>query len=305
MAKRKKSKKTLRRVLAAVLILILVMGLTVGLFATRAYMRLTGADFPTALRDTAKLGFGYIANVLSPRGDAVAPNPYHSDDYYFRGGLLQCTASEVSRAGIDVSLHQQEIDWQAVADAGIDFAIIRAGYRGYTEGEVFVDSRAVENLEGALAAGLDVGIYFFSQATSESEAREEADLVLDLIDGYDIRYPVFYDWEGIVSDARTDDISGEEMTAFAHAFCERIESAGYTAGVYFNQSYGLRRFDLRALRDYEFWLAEYHDTQSFPYEVQLWQYNCEATLPGIETTVDLNLCYRHYPIETEEFSDAE
>lgn len=303
MAKQKQSKKILCRVLIAVLIAALVLGLSVGLFATRIYMRHTGADFPTAFVETARLGFGYIGNLLSPAHDAIPPNPYHSDDYYYRGDLLHCAASPVSRAGIDVSQHQKEIDWQAVADAGIDFAIIRAGYRGYTEGDIFTDSYAIQNIEGALDAGLDVGIYFFSQATSAHEAKEEADYLLDIIRGYDIRYPVYYDWEGIVSDARTDEVSGEEMTAFAIAFCERIENAGYTAGVYFNQSYGLRRFDLRKLHDYEFWLAEYHDTQSFPYEVQLWQYDSEATLPGIETTVDLNLCYREYPIESEEQTD--
>lgn len=305
MANHKKSKKRLCRVLISVLICVFALGLAAGLCATRAYMRLTGESFPTALCNTAQLGFGYLGNILSPRGDAAAPNPYHADDYYYRNGLLQCTASPVSRAGIDVSQHQQEIDWQAVADAGIEFAIVRVGYRGYTEGEIFPDSLAAENIEGALAAGLDVGVYFFSQATSEREAQEEADLVLELIDGYDIRYPVFYDWEGIIADARTDEVSGEEMTAFAIAFCERIESAGYTAGVYFNQSYGLSRFDLRALHDYQFWLAEYHNTQSFPYEVQLWQYDCEATLPGIDTTVDLNLCYREYPIMNEESTDTE
>lgn len=305
MAKQKKSKKVLRRVLLAIFIAVLVLGLSVGLLATRVYMRHTGTDFSTAFVETARLGFGYIGNLLSPARDAVSPNPYHSDDYYYRGGLLQCTASEVSRAGIDVSQHQQNIDWQAVADAGIDFAIIRAGYRGYTEGGLFTDPHAVQNIEGALSAGLDVGVYFFSQATSEREAREEADYVLDLIDGYDIRYPVFFDWESTVDVSRTAAVTGEELTAFALAFCERVESMGYAAGVYFNQSYGLRRFDLRALRDYEFWLAEYHDTQSFPYAVQLWQYDCEATLPGIETTVDLNLCYRQYPIETDGASDAE
>ena len=304
MKKRRKQSNTLRRMFLGLLIIVILAVLAAGLMGTRIYMQHTGADFFTALGETARLGGVFLLNLLSPEDHSVPVNPYRATDYYYRGDLLHCAASEVSRAGIDVSSHQNEIDWQTVADAGVEFAIVRVGYRGYTDGNIFHDSLARENLEGALAAGLDVGVYFFSQATSEEEAIEEARFVLDAIEGYELRYPVYYDWEGILDEARTDDVTGEEMTAFARAFCEEIEEAGYRAGVYFNQSYGYNSFDLIELRDYEFWLAEYADTQSFAYEVQLWQYNCEATLPGIETTIDLNLCYYDYLKEEESQDDG-
>lgn len=294
MRKRRKKKKPIAGILAALLVVALLAVLCAGLLGTQIYMRHTGEDFFTAFGHTARLGVNYLWNLVSPSGHSVPVNPYKATDYYSRGGLLHCAASEVSRAGIDVSSHQKEINWQEVADAGVEFAIVRVGYRGYTDGNLFPDSLAKENLDGALAAGLDVGVYFFSQATSEEEAVEEARFVLDAVEGYELRYPVYYDWEGIIEEARTDDVTGEEMTAFARAFCEEIEAAGYRAGVYFNQSYGYNSFDLHELRDYEFWLAEYADTQSFAYEVRMWQYDCEATLPGIETTIDLNLCYYDY-----------
>lgn len=283
MAKQKKKKHRLRRVLIFVVFALILTGLLLGLAATKVYMRHTGADFPTAFRATARLGTDYLRNRFSPLGNTVAVNPYHSEDYYYRGDLLHCAASEVSRAGIDVSSHQNEIDWPAVADAGIDFAIIRVGYRGYTDGGIFPDTRAEENLDGAVDAGLDVGVYFFSQATSVREARDEARFVLSAIRGRDIRYPIFYDWEPIDSDARTDNAADEVITDCALAFCREIAAAGYTAGVYFNQSLGYNVYDLRKLNQYEFWLAEYQDVQSFAYETQLWQYDCEARLPGIET----------------------
>ncbi len=290
----KKRKKKHRPIVLTLVLVLLSALLMADLIATRIYMRHSGDDFLTALRQTTRLGGQYVINLLSPEEQSVPVNPYHDSDYYLRGDFVQCAASEVSRTGVDVSSHQQEIDWSQVADAGVEFAVVRVGYRGYTEGEIFPDTSARANIEGALAAGLDVGVYFFSQATSAAEAAEEARFVLDVINGYQIDYPVLFDWEPISAAARTDEVTGPEMTAFAQAFCEQIERAGYTAGIYFNQSDGYNSYNLRALRAYEFWLAEYADAQSFAYEVQLWQYGNQGTVPGIETTVDLNLCYKDY-----------
>ena len=293
MARRRKRKK--QPIVLTVVLVFLSLLLTADLIAAGVYMRQTGEPFFTSLLQTTRLGGQYVINLISPEDRSVPVNPYRAGDYYYRGDFLACSKSEVSRAGVDVSSHQQHIDWQAVADAGAEFAIVRVGYRGYSDGEIFADSMARENLQGALDAGLEVGVYFFSQATTEQEAREEAWFVLDTIDGLPIRYPVLFDWEGVADDAaRTDDITGPEMTQFARAFCEEVDRAGYTAGGYFNQSYGYHSLDLRALHSYEFWLAEYDDAQSFAYEVQLWQYDYEGRVPGIETTVDLNLCYKDY-----------
>ena len=292
MAKSRKQKK--RPVVLAVILILLSVLLTADLIATRIYMQHSHADFFTALCQTTRLGGQYVVNLLSPTEHSIPVNPYQETDYYHHGDFLQCAASEVSRTGIDVSSHQQEIDWQQVAGAGVEFAVVRVGYRGYSEGEIFPDAMAEQNLRGALDAGLDVGVYFFSQATSVEEAREEARFVLDAIRGKSIAYPVLFDWEPIVNEARTDSVTGPEMTEFARAFCDEIAAAGYIAGVYFNQSDGYNSYDLRALRDCEFWLAEYDSAQSFAYEVQLWQYDNQGSVPGIQTTVDLNLCYRDY-----------
>lgn len=195
--------------------------------------------------------------------------------------------------GIDVSEHQGSIDWAVVAASDVDYAIIRAGYRGYTDGTTNEDLSFRYNIEGALENGLEVGIYFFSQALNEEEAIAEAKTVLELISGYDIQYPIYYDWEPIDNDtARTDTISGTELTNCALAFCQTIEDAGYQAGVYFNLSLAAHLYHLYDLRDYDFWLAEYQDTPSFPFAIHMWQYTSEGTVPGISTTVDLNLSFQ-------------
>lgn len=236
-----------------------------------------------------------LGNLLPGLGkDPVALSPYQEEDFYQQDGFIHCSQSPVSLVGVDVSSHQGVIDWQAVADAGVDFAIIRVGYRGYTTGGINEDERYYANMEGALAAGLDVGVYFYSQAISTQEAREEAQFVLDRLGGYEITYPIIFDWEQGDQEERTDNVDNETLTNCAIAFCDAIETYGYRAGCYFNQSFGYDRFDLRELEDYDFWLAEYNTHQSFLYDVELWQYTNMGTVPGIDATVDLNLCFVDY-----------
>lgn len=195
--------------------------------------------------------------------------------------------------GIDVSVYQGEIDWQAVADAGVDFAIIRAGYRGYSQGAIQPDVNFQQNMEGALAAGLDVGVYFFSQATTVREAEEEADYVLEAIRNYPVTYPVVFDWEFIAGQtARTDEMEGEHMTECAKTFCELVEASGYTPMIYFNQEQGYLYYQLDQLDQFPFWLAEYDEKPDFFYDFDIWQYTHTGTVPGIEGNVDLNLAFR-------------
>jgi len=199
--------------------------------------------------------------------------------------------------GIDVSSHQGEIDWQAVADSGIRFAIIRAAFRGYgQEGRLVEDSRFTENISGALAAGLDVGVYFFSQAVTVEEAQEELALTLDLIAPYEITYPVVYDWERMPADrdARTHEVTGETLTAMAAAFCRGAEKAGYTPAVYANQNLAYLTLDLSQLKAWPFWLAQYSSAPTFYYRYDLWQYSHTGTVPGIQGNVDLNLAFRDF-----------
>ncbi len=212
-------------------------------------------------------------------------------------GYIGYQSNQTSAAlGIDVSFYQQNIDWEQVADSGIEFAMIRLGYRGYSTGVLKTDSTFEQNIQGATAAGLDVGIYFFSQATSILEAQEEAEYVLEAIRGYPIGYPVVFDWEFITSDdsARTNTVDGATATECALAFCDFIAAAGYTPMVYFNQDMGYLFYQLDLLSHIPFWLAEYDQTPDFYYHFDMWQYTHTGTVPGIEGAVDLNLSFRDW-----------
>ncbi len=225
------------------------------------------------------------------QGPALPENAYDLTAFSMQDGRMVYAGEEPVYAGIDVSMHQGEIDWQAVADSGIDFAIIRVGNRGSTEGRISLDEYFLDNMEGAIAAGLKVGVYFFSQAISEEEAREEARFVLNWIGGYDLAYPVYFDWEPVAWEARTDGMDPLTLTACAKAFCSEIAAAGYRAGLYFNQSYGYQEFDLTELQEYTFWLASYSDTPNFQYHFDVWQYSATGSVPGVATDVDLNLSF--------------
>jgi len=220
-------------------------------------------------------------------------NVYEADGFYEQNGLLLYDGPDaVGVAGIDVSSYQKSIDWQKVKEAGVEFAMIRLGYRGYTTGNLDLDDYFLENMENAAAAGVKIGIYFFSQALNEEEAREEAAFVINWLRGYDIEYPVVFDWEEVDAEARTDDMKMVMLTNCALAFCEEIEKAGYTPGIYFNQIYGYQILSLPSLENYVFWLAEYNDVPTFAYDFTMWQYTNEGNVPGISGPVDMNICFQ-------------
>ena len=193
--------------------------------------------------------------------------------------------------GVDVSVYQGEIDWQAVADSGVEFAMIRVGYRGYSQGAIQPDTNFQKNMEGALKAGLDVGVYFFSQATTVREAEEEADYVLEAIRNYPVTYPVVFDWERQnYSGSRTQKVPDTEtMCRMANAFCEEIQAEGYQPMVYFYQNLAYNNYDLSKIMEHPFWLAQYTDYPSFYYDFEMWQYTSSGRVAGISGDVDLNL----------------
>lgn len=220
-------------------------------------------------------------------------NPYdHYDFQYNEYNYLTCLAGD-SVNGIDVSYHQGEIDWEQVRASGIEFAIIRVGYRGYGKaGRLVEDEFYKENIEGALAAGLDVGVYMFSQALSVEEAEEEAEFILKRIEGYDITLPVVYDWEQVdAENARTNNMDPRTLTDCTLRFCQVIEEAGYDAMIYFNRNQGANLLYLEELTDYPFWLAAYTDRMPYPYRVEVWQYTDRGRVPGIEGNVDINVMF--------------
>lgn len=200
-----------------------------------------------------------------------------------------------SIAGIDVSEHQGDIDWNAVKNAGIEFAIIRVGYRTYGGGEITLDTTFEQNLRNADAAGIKTGVYFFSQAIDPEEAIEEADAVIDAIRPYNITYPVIFDWELIIGDsARTDAMTVDNLADACISFCERVKSAGYTPMIYQNKNTTMFKLDLPKLQDYDFWLAEYGDKPTYYYDYQMWQYSSTGKVPGISGEVDMNISFKDY-----------
>ena len=227
-------------------------------------------------------------------------NQYDTEKFVEENGFIRYQDGNAV-AGVDVSEHQGTIDWQQVKDAGFEYAILRVGYRGMTEGGLNVDSTFEQNYQGATAAGLKVGVYFFSQAITQEEAREEAQYVLDTLDGRELDYPVVFDWEIPIpseqlpaEDLRAYDISGEVVTAMAKAFCQEIQSNGYTPCVYTNKSMAYNTFNLEELKDFPLWYAEYQPAPSLYYHFQMWQYSASGTVPGIAGSADLNICFEPY-----------
>ena len=203
---------------------------------------------------------------------------------YLSGTVKSC-------AGIDVSEHNGEIDWEAAAADGIEFAMIRVGYRGYTEGDVYEDERFEKNYQGAKAAGLKVGAYFFSQAVSAEEAAEEAELALKALKGHPLDLPLAYDWETIGDEnARADDIDCETLTACTQEFCRKV-SKKYDAMIYTNAYQGYYLLSLGELSEYPVWFAGYAETPVFYYRYDIWQYTNKGVVAGIEGDVDLNILF--------------
>lgn len=225
--------------------------------------------------------------------DDVAKNDYdwtclkHTEN----GITYEGDSNYAIRKGIDVSYHQGEIDWTKVKNAGYEFAFIRCAYRGYgEEGQLNADSMALSNIEGAQAAGLDVGVYVFSQAVNEDEAVEEAEFVLNQLQGRTLELPVVYDPELIRDDqARTDSVTGEQFTANTIAFCEWIKNAGYDPMIYSNMVWEADLYDLGKLQAYPIWYADYEQVPQTPYEFRFWQYSEKGTVDGISGDVDLNV----------------
>lgn len=217
--------------------------------------------------------------------EPVTGNQVIQGDVYTFGadGALNRTAR-----GIDVSKFQGNIDWNAVKADGITFAIIRCGYRGYGTGALVEDSTYRQNIQGAINAGLKVGVYFYSQAINEAEAVEEASMVLSLVSGYSLPLGVYYDTESVAG-GRANAISATERTACAVAFCETIRNAGYKAGVYSYASWFYNALNFANISKYNTWIAQYRDTLSFNYKYNIWQYTSTGRVNGISTNVDMNI----------------
>lgn len=209
-----------------------------------------------------------------------------------------------AKLGIDVSKWNKEIDWDKVREDGVEYAIIRVGYRGATTGALIQDPYFEKNIKGAISAGLPVGIYFFTQAVNPVEAVEEASMVITMCENYDITYPVFIDTEGAGGNGRADGLDTEMRTQVCAAFLKTIENAGYRGGVYASRNWFGEKLNMDELDDYVVWLAEYRDVPQYKGYYHMWQYTSKGSIDGIEGNVDLNLSYLKLDKKTNESADT-
>ena len=204
--------------------------------------------------------------------------------------------------GIDISAYNKVTDWNAVKNDGVEFAMVRVGYRGYSKGGLIEDDRFMEHTKGASEAGVQLGAYFVTQAINTSEAIEEADFVIALLkaSGADYTWPIALDLEDAASlDARTAMLSKNERTDIIIAFCDRIKEAGYTPMLYAAIRWYMDEMDISRLTDYNKWFAQYFNRPFFPYEFQMWQYTSSGEVDGVDGNVDLNLCLKNYAEKNE------
>lgn len=222
-------------------------------------------------------------NTYDPR--AFIPDEDGVMHYYEEG-------ERISHKGIDVSRYQSKIDWKKVAEDEVEYAFIRLGIRGYTEGEIIEDETFQDNIRGALRNDIDVGVYFFTQAMSVEEAEEEAEFVLESIEPYRVKYPVVIDVEAVTSaEARSSELTSEERTEYCIAFCDKIREAGYTPMIYGNLKTFMLLLDIEKLEDYDKWFAYYDEEYYFPYDFKIWQYTNKGSVSGIKGDVDLNISF--------------
>lgn len=201
------------------------------------------------------------------------------------------SSGEDVKKGIDVSKWNETIDWEAVKEDGVEFAIIRCGYRGSSSGSLVIDPRYEENIRGAIEADIPVGVYFFTQAVDLVEAVEEASMVVTLLGDTKLDYPVFIDTEGAGGNGRADNLDPGTRTAVVNAFCKTIENAKMTAGVYASRNWYLNNLNRDELNDQKVWLAEYRQTPEYDGHYDMWQYTSSGSVAGIEGRVDLNISY--------------
>ena len=212
---------------------------------------------------------------------------FTAEDFVWDGERMTCLSVQTV-TGIDVSYYQGQIDWDQVKASGIEFAFVRVGYRSSQDGSLLADEMGQRNLAEAKRAGLRVGVYFFSQALTAEEARQEAEFALELVEGHDLDLPIAYDWEFVDEDARTRSMTKEALMDCVEAFCSVVEAQGYESLVYFNRDISRRMLNLDRL-DRPVWFAMYDSFPDLPRKPRYWQYTDQGTVSGIKGNVDLNL----------------
>jgi len=226
-----------------------------------------------------------------PENPTIPPdrNPYDQYDFQYNRHNYLLLQNLESYPGVDVSAFQGKIDWKKVKNSGIDFAMIRLGYRGYESGKLVEDEYAKDNLKGAKEAGLRIGAYFFSQALNINETDEEIRYMLKILGNTQLDMPIVLDWEIPANTARTRNMDATTLTDIQRHFCGQMRNKGYQPMIYFNWHQSEHLYTLHDLEEYPFWLALYQDRMTYPWKVEMWQYTDKGRVPGINGNVDLNV----------------
>lgn len=226
-------------------------------------------------------------------------NTYDFTNLSESANLLKYTdgGRKISKVGVNISKHSGAVNFKSIKSAGIDYVMLRLGARGYSTGQISLDDNFVENIEAAIEAGLDIGIYFYSQAISQEEATQEANFVIQNVEPYKahINYPIAFDMEIVNNDrARIDGLSRDDKTTIATTFLSGVQAAGYIPMIYGNKEWLIKNIDLTKVQDYDVWLSDDADIPDYPYLFTMWQYTNTGVLNGVTGDASLNICFVSY-----------
>ena len=298
---RSRTRRVRPEVVMGVIAVLSAVLLAVVLVASLPYM--TMDEDPESLKDYHAQETQYLEPTIleptisetEPENPTIPPdrNPYNRYDFQYNRHNYLLLQNVDSSPGVDVSAHQGVIDWEAVKRSGIEFAMIRVGYRGYGSGKLVEDEYARQNLQGAKAAGLKIGAYFFSQALNIQETDEEIQFILNMLADVTLDMPVILDWEIPAADARTKDMDARTLTDIQLHFCGQMRKMGFQPMIYFNWHQSENLYYLSELEEYPFWLALYQDRMTYPWKVEMWQWTSSGKVPGIAGNVDINVYMPH------------
>lgn len=227
----------------------------------------------------------------------LTKNSYSKSRFVYKKPIMSyyLNGKEASWCGVDISSKQDSVDFKKLKKAGCDFVMIKVGGRGYSSGEVVLDEKFKDYMKSAKSAGLDIGVYFFSQAITEDEIEEEAETLMEAIKDYTVKYPVVFQMQGVEGDmARIDSLDTDSRTELTKLFLSIIKDAGYKPMLYGNKEWLVTKVDLEALKEYDVWLSQEEDTPDYPYEFAMWQYDKSGTISGISKETGLNVCFVDY-----------
>ena len=301
-------RKRKRRSLGPTLLVILtsfILGLVVGMVIihnkSSKEIAAVKDELATVIEEQSHIN---VTNVYVPKRKIteglLSLSSYNPDNFRIDDGFMAYfddDGNKISHLGCDLSYHNKYVNWDELAASGCEFVMLRCGYRGYSEGGLAKDEKFDLYASEAQRVGLKLGVYFFTQAVTVEEAEEEAKYVLDLIENYNISYPVAFDTEYIDDDsARTNtvEISDELRSDICRAFCEKIREKGYYPMIYASENWMRRYLELESLREYDFWAPQYLEENDFLFDFTMWQYTDCGSIQGVKGDVDLDISMVDY-----------